>query len=185
MLMCADESFDMIFKIIVVGDAAVGKTALAIRYSQNRFQEDYLLTLGVNFLSRLVIMNCTRIKLQIWDTGGQELFRQLRSYYFKGANGGLLCYSITDRRSFSNMLNWYETVKRNCGNIPLILVATKNDLQQQRIVNSEEGKELAKLLNIPFYETSSKTGENVELVFTVLAKQIYEIQLAKKKEKSK
>mgnify|MGYP000577786733 CR=1 FL=1 len=83
------------------------------------------------------------------------------------------------------MLNWYETVKRNCGNIPLILVATKNDLQQQRIVNSEEGKELAKLLNIPFYETSSKTGENVELVFTVLAKQIYEIQLAKKKEKSK
>lgn len=167
------EDIDMIFKIIVVGDGAVGKTALALRYTKNTFSEDYLLTLGVNFLSKLIKVNNKNIKLQIWDTGGQELFRQLRSYYYKGANGGLLCYSSIDRKSYSNIFKWYEAVKRNCGVIPLILVATKIDLEKQRTVDNSEGKALAEALNIPFFETSSKTGLNVEDTFNSLANIIY------------
>jgi Ras-related protein Rab-2A len=169
----ATASFDFLFKTIVVGDGAVGKTAITFRYAVGKFQENYKMTIGVDFTIKREKINDKEVKVQVWDTGGQEKFSKIRPLYYRGALGGLLVYDVTSRESFDNLEGWLDEIQKNCTEIPIILVGNKIDLKNRK-VTKEEGKKYAakmsKRLNykIPYLETSAKTGETIKKVFTDL-----------------
>lgn len=157
-----------IFKIIVVGDGGVGKTALALRYTTKIFVETYKVTMGVDFrIKRFIVDNIQSLSL-IWDTGGQERFSTIRSHYFEGAHGALIVYDITKDRSFRNVKRWFREVRKYCDDIPFILIGNKSDLEQLRMILPEDGEKMAQELECLFFEASAKTGENVEIIFRAL-----------------
>ena len=176
------EPFDIVFKIIVVGDAGVGKTSLALRYTQNTFTEEYIVTIGVNFLSKLVKINNDRVKLQIWDTGGQERFAYIRPSYYKGATGAIITYDITNRESFIHLPRWLKELDKYCEGLITVLVGNKADLEDRRQVEYSEGEDFAKSYSLPFFETSAKENKNVVDVFEYLARAIYNEKIRKEEE---
>lgn len=160
--------YDYLFKIIVVGDGAVGKTALTIRFSEGRFQDHYKMTIGVDFCIKQVNIAGKRVKLQIWDTGGQERFSYIRPLYYKGAMGVVYVFDITNRSSFENITTkWKKEISDYCGNIPALLVANKSDLPDKAITR-QEGETAASQLGGYYYEASAKTGNNVDDCFSML-----------------
>jgi small GTP-binding protein len=170
--------FDFLFKTIVVGDGAVGKTAITYRYATNKFQENYKMTIGVDFTIKEIEYKGKKVKVQVWDTGGQEKFKNIRPLYYQGALGGLVVFDVTLRESYENIETWIGEVLKNCHKMPAImLVGNKIDIAD-REVTSEEGKELAKKISkkvgmkIPYYETSAKTGETIKEVFSDLVHQM-------------
>ena len=163
---------DYLFKMIVVGDGAVGKTTLTQKLITGKFQTQYKMTLGVDLSVKFLKINQTIVKLQIWDTGGQERFQYVSPIYYRGALGALCCYDITKRTTFENVPKWIRNVENYCGNIPKILVATKQDLEEFRVVTEEEGRNFAKERDLYFFETSSKSGFNLKKPFFALTKQI-------------
>ncbi|MBD3226901.1 MAG: GTP-binding protein [Candidatus Lokiarchaeota archaeon] len=160
--------YDYLFKIIVTGDGAVGKTAITVRFSQGKFDSDYKMTIGVDFAIKMIDIDGKKIKLQIWDTGGQERFSYIRPLYYKGAMGNALIFDLTNRASFEHLDKWYNEVLSNCGEIPMILVGNKADLAD-RAVSKNEAQDWAASHGLQYYETSAKTGENVGDVFSDLA----------------
>jgi Ras-related protein Rab-11A len=133
-----------IFKVIVVGDAAVGKTSLMYRFVHGTFQKDYKMTIGVNFATKLLrLENGTNVKLSIWDTAGQERFHFLLPSYYDGSSGGMIVFDVTRRESFQNLPKWLDQVRGKVNNIPLLLVGNKADLGDLRAVQTEEAKQFA------------------------------------------
>ena len=170
-----NKSFDMIFKIILIGDSGVGKTNLLSRYMNGTFSDSTKSTVGVELACKIVEINSTKIKIQIWDTAGEERYRSITSAYYKGAKGCLLVYSITDRRSFDNIDKWIEQLKGNSDeDLCIILVGNKIDIEDFVDVKTEEGMEKAKSLNIPFMETSALNNQNIDKVFQKLIEEVYE-----------
>jgi small GTP-binding protein len=169
-----EELAEVVYKVIVVGDAGVGKTSLARRYTTGQFDESYLFTLGVDFFTKQIkLKDDTNIKLVIYDTGGQERFDFIRGLYFEGAAGAIIAYDVTDQQSFDRVDHWMQQVYQRCEGIPLLLVACKADLKDQRVVNESDGKSAAKQLEMDFIETSAKNDLHVNDVFESLAKKIY------------
>ncbi|MFX0067801.1 MAG: Rab family GTPase [Promethearchaeota archaeon] len=162
--------YDYLFKTIVVGDGAVGKTSLTTRFSEENFSDEYKLTVGVSFAIKTIDVDGLQVKLQIWDTGGQERFSGLRSLYYKGAKGCLLVYDVTRRETFEHLEKWFNEVVAQCSIIPMILVANKVDMTNSRIIGREEGEKLAYDRGIPYYESSAKFGVNVVDCFSMLAR---------------
>ena len=154
-------------KLIVVGDFAVGKTSLCKRFALGSFKEDYKPTIGVDiYSSRFEIPNKAKVVLNIWDTAGQERFRKLYPKYYKGAKAALVVYDITSRPTFESVPEWVNSIRKNVGDIPIVLVGNKADLEPYRRVKKEEGEEMAKKLDLgSFIETSAKSGENVDKPF--------------------
>lgn len=177
-------TYDYLFKVIAVGDGAVGKTSITLRFSTGTFRDSYIMTIGVDFAVKAIDVATTegakRIKLQIWDTGGQERFSYVRPLYYKGAMGGLVVFDVTQEESFLNLPKWFEEVKKNRGNIPLILVGNKVDLPDRKI-NGEQAKALAKKNGVQYLETSAKTGQSIENIFLELSKSMvkYAMQIEK------
>ena len=170
-----EDSAEVVYKVIVVGDAGVGKTSLARRYTTGQFDESYLFTLGVDFFTKQIkLKGNLNIKLVIYDTGGQERFDFIRGLYFEGAAGAVIAYDITDQRSFSRVNHWQQQVYQRCEGVPLILVACKSDLEDQRVISTDEGQELAKQEKMVFIESSSKDGIHVNDVFEKLATSIFQ-----------
>lgn len=167
------------FKVLVVGDGGVGKTSLTVRFTTGSFRENYLPTLGVNFYSKTVDVDGTLVKLTIWDTGGQERFKPLLPNYFKGGQGSLVVFDVTDPETFRSVEDWVGQVRRYCGDIPLVLVGNKIDLSSERKVKSEESARLAERLGIPYFESSAKTNEKVYDVFVFLASLILKCSVKK------
>ncbi len=166
---------DYTFKVLMLGDASVGKTSLTLRYISGFFVEDLRLTIGVDFFSKSVLFNGKRIKLQLWDFGGEERFRFLLPQYAKGASGAFILYDITHPTSLSHLPDWSYIVRENAGDVPLMLVGSKADLTEFRAVKREDGINAAKRYNMrSFVELSSKTGQNVEKAFEVLAQILLE-----------
>ena len=163
---------DYLFKMIVVGDGSVGKTTLTQKLITGKFQTKYKMTLGVDLSIKFLKIKQNVVKLQIWDTGGQERFQYVSPVYYRGALGALCCYDITQRVSFMNVQKWITNVQNYCGNIPMVLVATKHDLEEFRAVTEEEGRNFAKERGLNFFETSSKSGFNLKKPFFVLTKLI-------------
>jgi len=160
-------NYDYLAKIIVVGDGAVGKTAITIRFAEGRFDEQYKMTIGVDFAMRIVKVRGYRIKLQIWDTGGQEQFAVIRPLYYKGARAAIVVFDITNRESFEHIIKWVQEVSIHCGKIPYILVGNKSDLPD-RAITYNEGEQAAQNLGIPYFETSAKDGSNINEIFVKL-----------------
>ena len=171
--------YDYLFKIIIVGDGAVGKTAIAVRFSEGLFRDDYKMTIGVDFsiqsLDVPINGEIRRVKFQIWDTGGQERFSYTRPLYYKGAAGGLVVFDLTDRRSFENLRRWFAEITNSCISIPLILVANKADLPD-RAVTRAEAEGIAKKRNIAYFESSAKSGQSINAIFDKLGKTLVMVE---------
>jgi len=167
--------YDYTFKLMMLGDASVGKTSLTLRYISGFFMEDLKLTIGVDFYSKTTLFNEKKVKLQMWDFGGEERFRFLLSQYCKGANGAFFLYDITNVRSIEHLPEWTQIVRENAGDIPIMLIGSKKDLDEFRTVPREDGILAAKKYNLSsFIELSSKTGDNVERAFKVMTETLFE-----------
>ena len=166
------------FKIVMLGDGAVGKTALTLRFTENYFEADYKRTIGSDFaIKRLTLpdMNAN-VVLQVWDLAGQERFEVVRAGFYRGARGGLLVYDVTRKRTFMNIDRWREEAEKNSGReLPMVVVANKVDLEDSRVVSKEEGMEYAEKNEYLYVESSALTGENVEEVYAALCRLMIEL----------
>lgn len=167
-------AFAYLFKYIIIGDTGVGKSCLLLQFTDKRFRNDHDLTIGVEFGARMVSLGDKEIKLQIWDTAGQESFRSITRSYYRGAAGALLVYDITRRDTFTHLGNWLEEARQN-GNpaMTIMLIGNKTDLQHRRMVSTEEGQRFARDHGLLFLEASAKTATNVEEAFVSTADAIY------------
>ena len=166
------DKYDFTFKLLFIGDAGVGKTSLFLRFAYGTFTANHLTTIGLDFKIKKMNIEGKLIKLQIWDTAGQEYFRTLTKSYYKGANGIILTYDVTDENSFKNIRNWIKQIEANSPpNVRMVLVGNKCD-KPDRVVTEEEGKKLADDFGINFFETSAKTNQNVTEVFQLLTQEI-------------
>ena len=162
-------------KIITLGDSHVGKTSLMVKFIENKFTVNYMSTVGFDLKCKTMQINNEEIKLIIHDTAGQERFRSLASNYIKKANGILLVYDISDKKSFENIGKWMDDIIEETGyKLPIVLVGNKSDLTKERVVTKEEGEIAAKEYNLTFFETSCKDGDNIENCFKNLIEQILE-----------
>merc|ERR1712063_194503 len=167
--------YKYLFKYIIVGDTAVGKSCLLLQFTDKRFQPVHDLTIGVEFGSRTINIDDNQIKLQIWDTAGQEKFRSITRSYYRGAAGALLVYDITRRDTFQHLQSWLEDCRRYSNkDIVIMLIGNKSDLANKRAVSKEEGEAFAREHGLVFMETSAKTAAGVEEAFIDSARKIHE-----------
>ncbi|KAL3512182.1 hypothetical protein ACH5RR_024899 [Cinchona calisaya] len=171
-----DEECDYLFKAVLIGDSAVGKSNLLSRFAKDEFHLDSKPTIGVEFAYRNVKVGDKIIKAQIWDTAGQERFRAITSSYYRGALGALLVYDITRRETFQHLKKWlYELREFGSSEMVVVLVGNKSDLGNSREVNLEDGQSFAQLEGLLFLETSAKENLNVEDAFHQMITKIHEI----------
>ena len=168
-------SFDLSFKVIIVGDQAVGKSCLAIKASRNYFEDFYSPTIGFEFVSFNVRVQDKIIKLQIWDTCGQEVYRSLISSFFRSASLAIVVYSIDSEDSFNNIEKWLNDIKTQSNpDVKIFLIGNKADLEDKRRITKDQGEKLCSAHKLAFFmETSAKTGFNVQNVFIQVAKELY------------
>ena len=177
----AEDEYDFIFKILLLGDSNVGKSSLISRYVDGLWSDVFVPTIGVDFKVKTLEIGNKNIKMQIWDTAGQERFRNIISSYFRGSHGILLIYDITNKNSFNNLQDWLEVIENNANkNVLKILIGNKNDLEEDRQIKTEEGQSFANRNNMQFIETSAKTNTNVTDAFEALAKIMMEFNSDKK-----
>ncbi|KAG5445041.1 Ras- protein Rab-2A [Clonorchis sinensis] len=168
-------AYEYLFKYIIIGDTGVGKSCLLLQFTDRRFQAVYDLTIGVEFGARMITVDKKQIKLQIWDTAGQESFRSITRSYYRGAAGALLVYDVTRRDTFSHLASWLEDARQRASSSMVItLVGNKCDLDSRREVGRDEAEAFAREHGLLFTETSAKTGINVEEAFACTARAIYE-----------
>jgi len=168
------ERYNYLFKFIIIGDAATGKSCLLHRFIDNKFMRDSTHTIGVEFGSKIINIQGNNIKLQIWDTAGQERFRSVTRSYYRGAAGALLVYDITSRDSYNHLSTWLEDARTLASaGIVIILVGNKKDLEDEREVSFMEASRFAQENNLMFLETSALTGDSVEEVFLKCARSIF------------
>jgi small GTP-binding protein len=164
---------DINLKILLLGDSSVGKTCFLLRYVEDTFTHNHISTIGVDYKIKLVNENNQLIKLQIWDTAGQDRFRCITKNYFRGSDGIMLIYDITNQMSFNNIRNWITQIKDSLGDDARItLVGNKVDLESNRIVLKEDGIKLANEHGFSFFETSAKEKINVDEAFSNLTREM-------------
>lgn len=169
------ETIDYVFKVVVIGDSAVGKTQILSRFTKNEFCFDSKSTIGVEFQNRTVTIKGKVIKAQIWDTAGQERYRAVTSAYYRGALGAMLLYDITKRPTFDHVVRWVEELRAHADNsIVIMLIGNKVDLVDLRAVPAEDAVEFAEDQGLFFSETSAFSGDNVDSAFFRLLEEIYD-----------
>ena len=166
--------YDMIFKIVLIGDTSVGKTNILSKYLSNEFDPDSKATVGVEFGTKDFKIGNNIVKVQIWDTAGQERYRSITNAYYKGAKGSLLVYDITNPKTFESLDKWISDLKTNAEEkISIVLIGNKTDLEDQRKITTEQGKEKAEFYKLAFIETSALNGNNIEKAFNELITDVY------------
>ncbi|CAM8896723.1 unnamed protein product [Rhodiola kirilowii] len=172
----ADDDYDYLFKLVLIGDSGVGKSNLLSRFTKNEFNLESKSTIGVEFATRSLKLDGKIIKAQIWDTAGQERYRAITSAYYRGAVGALLVYDVTRRATFENVERWLSELRNHTDpNIVVMLVGNKSDLRHLVAVTTEDGKSFAERESVYFFETSALEATNVENAFTEVLTQIYHI----------
>lgn len=169
-------------------NAGVGKSSLLTQYVEDEFHDVFISTIGIDFRNKTLEVAGKTVKLRIWDTAGQERFLTLTSKFYRGSQGILMVYDMTDRRTFENIDKWMQQIKENTGDTDpsIVLVANKNDLQDTREVSKSEGSRLARRYKIPYFETSARTDNGVTTAFEALARDVVKKRSAldiKQKEK--
>ena len=169
-----EKNYDYLFKILVIGDYEVGKTSLITRFSQDIFSEDNFLTIAIDFKTKIIEINNKLIKVALWDPcSGSERFLQPLNSHYRGSHGIVINYDITDKQKFINLRIWIdEILKKAPLETRMILIGNKCDLSNERKVTEEEGKKLADEFGMLFFETSAKTGYNVNFAFETLIEEI-------------
>ena len=170
------ENKELLYKILLLGDSSVGKTCFLMRYTDNTYQEIHMSTIGIdNKFKDVELDDGKKVKIQIWDTAGQDRFRSITRNYYKGANGIVLIFDVTNKKSYENVKNWVKQIKEEVSSrVTIILVANKIDDVNHRIVTKEEGEKIANECGLMFVECSAKTGENIEHAFNELVKKTVE-----------
>lgn len=166
-------------KVVTVGEAAVGKSSITLRFVHNHFRENNVATIGASFLSKTIYVSKGWVKFNIWDTAGQEKYRSLASLYYRGVDCAVLVYDITNRDSFEAVKTfWIHELRHQCsgeGGLVICLAGNKCDLESQRQVSTEEGRLLASEYGALFYECSAKESENINEIFVAIANQLPEL----------
>jgi small GTP-binding protein len=164
---------EYVIKILTLGDSGVGKTSIIQKFVNDKFNQNMLSTIGVDFQSKEIIINNTKIKLKIWDTTGQERFKTLTSQYYNGADGALLIFDVTSKLSFERINFWINELKekKKLNELGLLLIGNKIDLNEKRNVKKEEAEEFAKEYNINYYETSALQNINIKNIINDIAQQ--------------
>jgi Ras-related protein Rab-1A len=183
--MSNNQEYDYLFKLLLIGNSSVGKSSLLFRFVENVWDDNFVPTIGVDFVN-----NGKKVKLQIWDTAGQERFKNITASYYRGGNGVLVVYDITDRDSFENLNSWLIEIEKNANkNVYKVLIGNKSDLEEKRKVTYQEGKDFATSNGMQFMETSAKTASKVQEAFELLTQEIIKASVTKdrgmeKKEKA-
>ncbi|KAG0554010.1 hypothetical protein M758_12G058700 [Ceratodon purpureus] len=171
-----ENKIDYVFKVVLIGDSAVGKSQLLARFSRNEFSLESKATIGVEFQTRTIVVDHKTIKAQIWDTAGQERYRAVTSAYYRGAVGAMLVYDITKQQSFDHAQRWLDELRAHAdANIVIMLIGNKSDLGNLRQVETETAKEFAQKEGLSFLETSAMESTNVETAFYTVLSEIYKI----------
>ncbi|XP_065196243.1 ras-related protein Rab-3-like [Sycon ciliatum] len=174
------DEWEYMFKLLIVGNSGVGKTALLFRYVDNSFSEAFISTVGIDFKVKTVVRQGKKIKLQIWDTAGQERYKAITSAYFRGAMGFLLVFDIMNRESFDSVRNWCSDITSSSWtHAQMVLVGNKKDLAEigARQVSKSEAESLAEELRIQYFETSAKENIDVSEAFTSLVDSVLDKML--------
>ena len=171
-------SDDCVYKVLLLGDSTVGKTCFLLRYCDKTFQDTHLSTMGLDYrLKSMTLKSGKHVKLQIWDTAGQDRFRAITKNYYKGANGIILIYDITNLQTYENVKNWIAQIKEEANpNAIIYLAGNKIDVEEaEKVVKTEDGKKIAGEYKLKFYETSAKNGINVNEIFEDLVEKVDEV----------
>ena len=197
--MSSDQEYDYLFKLLLIGNSSVGKSSLLFRFVENVWDDSFVPTIGVDFVTKYIFIifipinffiqklktlevNGKKVKLQIWDTAGQERFKNITASYYRGGNGVLVVYDITDRESFENLNSWLIEIEKNANkNVYKLLIGNKCDLEDKRKVTFQEGKDFAESNGMKFMETSAKTASKVQEAFELLTNEIIKSNLNKEK----
>lgn len=172
----ADDDYDYLFKVVLIGDSGVGKSNLLSRFTRNEFSLESKSTIGVEFATRSISVDGKMIKAQIWDTAGQERYRAITSAYYRGAVGALLVYDITRHVTFENVERWLKELRDHTEhNIVVMLVGNKSDLRHLRALSTEDAQTFAEREGLYFIETSALESTNVENAFKQVLTQIYRV----------
>lgn len=174
-----DELYDYVAKVVLIGDSSVGKTNILSRFTKNEFNNEVKPTLGVEFGTKIVITSGKKIRIQIWDTAGQEKYQSITNSYYINSKGVLAVFDITREKSFSNIDKWVKDVKEVAGkNINIIIVGNKSDLADKREVSIDDCKQKAKKLGCQYIETSAVNNSNIKEAFQELVDMIYQNYLS-------
>ena len=170
----AEEEYEMMVKVILIGDSAVGKTNIMSKYLKNLFIEDSKATVGVEFGSKLFTINGHNIKAQIWDTAGQEKYKAITGAYYKGSKGAFVVYDITKKDTFDSVDKWIHDLKSTGDpKMTIMIIGNKLDLEHKREVLKEQGEEKARSFGCAFLETSAFSGDNIEKGFEMMISEIF------------
>ncbi|CAF3331801.1 unnamed protein product [Rotaria socialis] len=169
----AKKNYDLLFKLLLIGDSGVGKTCILFRFSDDSFNASFISTIGIDFKIKTIELDGRKIKLQIWDTAGQERFHTITTSYYRGATGIMLVYDVTQARSFENINKWLRNIDDHASDdVVKMLVGNKCDMDDKRCITRARGEALAREHAIPFLETSAKNNVNVEKAFFEMARLI-------------
>ena len=176
-----EETYDLIFKLVLIGDSGVGKTNILSRYISNEFSLASQPTVGVEFGSKIIKKLDKSIKLQIWDTAGQERYKSITNAYYKGSKGAFVVYDISRKTTFENVDKWIDELKENATeDVHIMLVGNKTDLEDKREVQTEDVAKKAEQYNVAFCETSALKGNNIEKAFDTLIEEITKVAVSQK-----
>lgn len=167
------EPYDVLIKLLLIGDTSVGKTNIVSRYIQDVFSEKAKPTLGVDFMTKMIEINEKKVRVQIWDTAGQEKYRSITRSYYSNAKGAIVVYDVTDKLSFKNVEGWINDLKSVVKELNIAIVGNKVDLVDDREVTKEEAEAYASSLGCVAFETSAKTGHNISALFKELIEAIF------------
>ena len=172
--MTDEDNYEMMFKVVLVGDSFVGKTNIMRKYLKDEFHEDSKATVGVEVGSKQFTIEGHSIKAQIWDTAGQERYKAITSAYYKGAKGAFVVYDITRKSSFESIDKWVNDLTAAADKkITIVVIGNKSDLEDQRQIPKEKGEEKAAKLEVAFLETSALSGDNLDKAFELMMNEIY------------
>merc|ERR1712071_191073 len=164
---------DYEFKLMLIGHSGVGKTAMISRYADDKFNSNWISTIGIDFKMKNVTLDGQRLRIQIWDTAGQERYQSMAHSFYRGASGVLLVYDVTSTSSFNDVNRWMKNIKTHgSSDVKIVLAGNKSDLKEARSVSKEMGEKLASEFNCKFFETSAKEGNMVDDCMNDLALQV-------------
>ena len=162
-----------IMKISVCGDGSVGKTSMVLQYCEKKFQENYIMTIGSNFAIKSLKLDNANVRLQIWDLAGQQHFSFVRPPFYRGASAAIYVFDITRRESFEHLDEWKEEVDTVLADKPFVIVGNKIDLSDERVVSKKEAEDYAANVGaLGYFETSAKSGINLDTLFEAIVKNI-------------
>ena len=155
----------IIIKLLLLGDSSVGKTCIINKYIFDKFEESHLSTLGIDYMDKLVDYKNYKIKLQIWDTSGEEKYRSITKNFYKNADGLFVIFDLTNEDSFNHVKNWINEAKDNKSDIKMILIGNKSDSEDERKVDKDRALKFSEENNLQYFETSAKNGKNIHKSF--------------------